>query len=49
VRSPDGKVVYDLDPSGNLIDKNTGQIVGHLIPVGEYLPNGEAAPGQSLF
>lgn len=49
VRSRDGKTVYDLDPAGNLVDRTTGQVVGHLIPVGEYLPNGKPAPGQTLF
>jgi hypothetical protein len=43
------KPKYDVDPTGNLLDLVTQEIVGHLIPVGRYLPNGERSPAQALF
>jgi hypothetical protein len=46
--SLDGKQKYSIDPNGNLLDQ-TGAIVGHLIPSGEYLPDGRRSPAQSLF
>jgi hypothetical protein len=47
--SLDGAKAYDIDPNGNLLDKLTGTIVGHLIPAGKYLPNGRPSPVQNLF
>jgi hypothetical protein len=47
--SLDGKKSYAIDPNGNLLDKKTGAILGHLIPAGEYLPDGRPSPGQNLF
>jgi hypothetical protein len=44
----DGKQKYSIDPNGNLLDQ-AGAIVGHLIPTGEYLPDGRRSPAQSLF
>jgi hypothetical protein len=46
--SLDGKKKYSIDPNGNLLDAG-GKIVGHLIPAGEYLPDGRPAPAQSIF
>ena len=46
--SLDGNRKYSIDPNGNLLDK-TGAIVGHLIPSGEYLPDGRPSPAQTLF
>ncbi|MGM5048175.1 hypothetical protein AB8A20_04820 [Tardiphaga sp. 604_B6_N1_1] len=47
--SLDGQTSYNIDSSGNLIDKETGKIIAHLIPAGAYLPNGQPSPGQSVF
>lgn len=47
--SLDGEKSYTVDPSGNLLDKRTGAIVGHLIPSGKYLPDGKPSPSQNLF
>jgi hypothetical protein len=49
VVSLNGKRRYDVDPNGNLLDKLTHAIVGHLIPAGKYLPDGRPSPGQNLF
>jgi hypothetical protein len=49
VVSLDGKKSYLLDPTGNLLDKATGVIRGHLIPAGQYLPDGRPSPSQDLF
>jgi hypothetical protein len=49
VVSLDGQKTYSVDPSGNLLDKQSGAIVGHLIPAGQYLPNGKPSPSQTLF
>ncbi len=47
--SADGKKSYEIDVNGNLLEKSSKQIVGHLIPSGEYLPDGRAAPAQTIF
>jgi hypothetical protein len=49
VVSPDGKKSYDVDRVGNLVDKKSGAIVAHLIPVGQCLPDGRPSPGQDIF
>ena len=46
--SLDGKTKYSIDPNGNLVDRS-GNVVGHLIPAGEYLPDGRPSPAQNLF
>jgi hypothetical protein len=47
--SLDGMTRYNVDATGNLIDKATGIIMGHLIPSGQFLPDGSPAPSQDLF
>ena len=47
--SLDGTKKYQVDPTGNLLDKQTGEIKGHLIPSGQYLPDGRPSPSQDLF
>ena len=47
--SLDGEKSYSIDANGNLLDKKTGKIVGHLIPAGRYLSDGKPSPSQSLF
>lgn len=48
VTSIDGRKTYDVDHSGNLLN-NAGTIVGHLIPAGQYLPDGKPSPSESIF
>ncbi|HTS40414.1 MAG TPA: hypothetical protein VMH84_07730 [Xanthobacteraceae bacterium] len=47
--SLDGKKAYDIDANGNLLDKETRKVVGHLIPSGKFLPDGRPSPTQNLF
>jgi hypothetical protein len=47
--SADGKKSYLIDVNGNLLDKTSNEIVGHLIPGGKYLPDGRPSPAQTIF
>lgn len=49
VISLDGKKRYSVDFNGNLRNKVTGELVGHLIPGGANLPDGRPSPSQTIF